>query len=152
MATQFSFRLQSLLNWKKSLEESSQMRLGKKTRELRVVEEEIQKLIQQRFESDQTLQQKMRTGIQMGEYLMYKWFGEDSYQDLLEREGKKQHRLREVARERELLTGLMKERKTLEKLKEKGAKRFIDQMEELDQKNLDERVIQSHRAPGGDAS
>jgi len=108
-------------------------------------------LIQQRLENEQTLHRKMRTGIQIGEYLIYKRFGEDSYQELVQQEGKKQHRLREVARERALLTGLMRERKILEKLKEKEFKKFLYQMEKLDQKAMDEMVIQSHRAPGGEA-
>jgi len=151
MTTKFSFRLQSLLNWKKNLEESSQMRLGEKIKQLRAQEEEIQRLIQQRLDNEQTLHRKMRTGIQIGEYLIYKRFGEDSHQELVQQEGEKQHRLREIARERELLTGFMRERKILEKLREKGFKKFLYQMEKLDQKAMDEMVIQSHRVPGEEA-
>ena len=52
---QFSFRLQTFLNWKRNLEESSQMRLAEKIKQLRIQEEEIQQLIQQRAEKDQEL-------------------------------------------------------------------------------------------------
>jgi flagellar FliJ protein len=141
----FSFGLQSLLNWKKNLEESSQMRLAEKIRQLRAQEEEIQRLIQQRLENEEKLHEKMRGGIQAGEYLIYKQFGEDSFQDLSQKEAKKQHRMREIASEREVLTGFMRERKMLEKLREKRSKTFIYQVEKLEQKDSDERVIQQYQ-------
>ncbi|MGQ9646121.1 MAG: flagellar export protein FliJ [Thermodesulfobacteriota bacterium] len=141
----YSFRLQSLLNWKRNLEESSQMRLGEMVKRLRAQEEEIEKLIQQRLENEKTLHRKMEAGIYMREYLIHKQFGEDSYQELVEQQGKKRYTLTEIARERALLTGLMRERKILEKLKERGFKKFLDEMEKQDQKCADERAIQSHR-------
>ncbi len=49
--------------------------------------------------------------------------------------------MREVEAEKKDLIALMKERKILEKLKEKQFKKFEYQMERLDQKESDERVI-----------
>ena len=137
----FSFRLQSLLNWKRSLEESSQMRLAEKIKQLKIQEEEIRLLIQQRVEKDQELNGKMRSPVNLGEYLTYKQFGEDSYYDLLRRENQKERKKGEIEGERENLVGLMKERKMLERIKEKRLKKFIYQLEKLDQKNVDEMVI-----------
>ena len=42
------------------------------------------------------------------------------------------------------MVGLMKERKMLERIKEKRLRKFIYQMEKLDQKNVDEMVIRRH--------
>jgi flagellar FliJ protein len=137
----FSFRLQSLLNWKRSLEESSQMRLAEKIKQLKIQEEEIRLLIQQRVEKDQELNEKMRSPVNLGEYLTYKQFGEDSYYDLLRREKQKERKKGEIEGERENLVGLMKERKMLERIKEKRLRKFIYQLEKLDQKNVDEMVI-----------
>ena len=67
------------------MEESSQMRLAEKIKQLKIQEEEIRQLIQQRVEKDQELNEKMRSPVSVGEYLTYKQFGEDSYNDLLEK-------------------------------------------------------------------
>jgi flagellar FliJ protein len=137
----FSFRLQTLLNWKRSLEESSQMRLAEKIKQLKIQEEEIRLLIQQRVEKNQELNEKMRSPVNVGEYLTYKQFGEDSYYDLLRKENQKERKKGEIEGERENLVGLMKERKMLERIKEKRLRKFIYQMEKSDQKNVDEMVI-----------
>lgn len=55
---QFSFRMQTLLNWKRNLEELSQMRLAEKIRQLKAQEEKIQQLIDQRLKTDQKLKEK----------------------------------------------------------------------------------------------
>ena len=140
----FSFRLQSLLNWKRNLEESSQMRLAHRIRQLKTEDEEIQQLVRRRFENDQKLNEKMRRGIEIHEYFLYKTFGEESYNDLLRREGKKKQAEKEIEEEREDLIGLMKARKKLEKLKEKRFKIFIYQMEKMDQKNIDEIFVRQY--------
>jgi flagellar FliJ protein len=137
----FSFRLQSLLNWKRSLEESSQMRLAEKIKQLKIQEEEIRLLIEQRSEKDRELNEKMRSPVNVGEYLTYKEFGEDSYYDLLGREEQKERKKGEIEGERKNLVGLMKERKVLERIKEKRLRKFIYQMEKLDQKDVDEMVV-----------
>jgi flagellar protein FliJ len=141
----FSYRLQSLLNWKKNLEEYSQMRLAEKALQLKAQEEKIQRLKQERFDLDQRLQEKMKVGVEEKEYALYKLFAEENYRNLLDMEAKKKRTQIEMEKEREQLIGLMKERKILETLKEKKLKRFVDEMEKLDQKNVDEMVIQRYK-------
>jgi flagellar FliJ protein len=141
----FSFRLQSLLNWKKNLEEDSQMRFAEKMKQLKKQEEEIQELVQRRVENDQELHRKIKKGIKLGEYLVHKQYGEDSYDDLLLRKDMGKRMEAETEGERENLIGLMKERKILEKIKEKRLKKFLDQMEKLEQKNVDEMVVQKYQ-------
>jgi hypothetical protein len=53
----------------------------------------------------------MAKGIKIGEYLIHKQFGEDSYDDLLTREGLKKRTESEIEGERKSLITLMKERK-----------------------------------------
>jgi len=121
------------------------MRLAEKIKQLEAQEEEIRRLMHQRFEMSQRLNEKMIEGIQVGEYLIYKKFTEDSYNDLLQKETKKKKTMEEVEGEREHLIVLMKERKVLEKIKEKRFKKFISQMEKLEQKSNDEMVVMKYR-------
>jgi flagellar protein FliJ len=141
----FSYRLQSLLNWKKNLEEYSQMRLAEKAMQLKAQEEKIRQLMDERFELDRTLQEKMKEGVEEKEYALYKLFAEENYRNLLDMEAKKKKTQNELEKERERLIGLMKERKILESLKEKKLKKFTYELEKLDQKNMDEMVIQKHQ-------
>ncbi len=137
----FSFRLQSLLNWKESLEEESRMGLARKSHQLRRQEEEIRELADQREENDRGLRKRMGKGLLVREYLIHKEFGEESYHDLVQMESNKKQMEQEIEEEREHLTGLMKERKILERLKEKRFKTFMNELGKLEQKNLDEGAI-----------
>ncbi len=142
----FSFRLESILSWKRNLEESSQMRLAEKMKQLKMQEEEIQILLSERFENDRRLLEKMEKGVEVGAVLVHKEFAEDRYHDLLIRVSKKKETSNEIEAERERLIGLMKERKMLERLKEKRLKKCAYQMEKLDQKANDEAVITQYRS------
>jgi flagellar FliJ protein len=144
----FHFSLQSLLNWKKNLEECSQMRLAKKKVQLQAQEEEITELMTRRRENEERLHDKVVRGIGLGEYLLHKEFDEDSFEDLLNKESQKERTQVEIEGERKVLTGFMKERKMLERLKEKGLKTFTGKMEKLEQKNADEMVLQRRCSTG----
>jgi len=144
----FHFRLQSLLNWKKNLEECSQMRLAKKKVQLQAQEEEITELMTRRRENEERLHDKVVRGIGLGEYLLHKEFDEDSFEDLLNKESQKERTQVEIEGERKVLTGFMRERKMLERLKEKGLKTFTGKMEKLEQKNADEMVLQRRCSTG----
>jgi flagellar FliJ protein len=144
----FHFRLQSLLNWKKNLEECSQMRLANKKIQLQAQEEEIQELTVRRRNNAERLQEKIGSGVGLGDYLLHKEFDEDSFVDLLNKESRKERTQVEIEAEREVLTGFLKERKMLERLREKGFKVFAETMRKLDQKNADELVLQRRRSSG----
>ena len=142
----FVFKLQGLLNWKKNLEELSQMRLAEKLKQLQVEEEEIQGLIEQRSAYYLELQEKSVRGLKAAEYLIYQHYFERSLQDLLLREEKKKITLREAEAEREKLVALTKQRKILEKLKEKRLKKFMYESEREERSKNDERVISRYRS------
>jgi flagellar protein FliJ len=146
MAMRFSFRLETVLNWKRSLEEISQLKLSQKVRQFREQEAAIGRLTGERLAGDRQLIQRCQGGIEATEYLFNKEFAEESYRELLSREDEKRSTLREIDQERESLVSLMKERKILEKLKEKKLKEFTDRIEKSDQKAMDERsVVQSRQ-------
>jgi flagellar FliJ protein len=141
----FHFPLQTLLNWKRSLEEHSQMKLAEMAARLRAQEEEIEKLTLKRLRYEQKLKEKFQGGIQAGEYTLYRQFGEDSRRELFSQEERRRKILREMERERETLVSLTKEKKILEKLKEKQFRKFKYEAEKADQKTVDEITILKHQ-------
>jgi len=105
---------------------------------LKAQEEEIEKLILQRLACEQKLKEKSEQGIPAGEYLLFKQFGEESRKELISKEDEKRRILREIDQEREELLALTKEKKTLERLKEKQLKEFRSRLEKAEQKRADE--------------
>jgi flagellar FliJ protein len=136
-----SFRLQTLLNWKKGLEEQSRIILARKIEELKKKEEEIQKLIYKRLNYYQELNKKLKEGIQSEEYIIYQNFDMQSYEDLVVQKAYKNDKENEVEEERRKLVNLIKERKILERLKEKKLRKMIYQQEKNEQKLIDEVTI-----------
>jgi flagellar protein FliJ len=142
----FSFRLETVLNWKKSLEEISQMKLSGMLRELNEQEAAIRRLAEDRRAADRRLTGNCGSGLAASEYVGYKEFAEGNLIELIAKQNEKALILQRIERERESLISLMKARKILEKLKEKKWMQFNDQMKRSDQKAMDERsVIQARR-------
>jgi flagellar FliJ protein len=143
----FVFKLQALLNWKKNLEELSQMRLADRLKYLQTQEEEIKNLRNQRSAYAQEMNERSLRGLKTGEYLTYQQYFEKSYKDLILKEEKKKHTIREIEMEREKLIAFTKQRKILEKLKEKKLERFRYQAEREEQIKNDERAIRRYQSP-----
>ncbi len=140
----FSFTLQSLLNWKESLEEESRLNVARKKILLKRQEEEIQELMNRREKNDRELHQRMGKGLSIEDFLVYKQFGEKSYDDLVQLRMKRRETEEKIEEERVRLVGLMKERKILEKLKERRMNAFRNEMEKQEQKQLDEMALRSY--------
>jgi flagellar FliJ protein len=143
----FSFPLQTLLNWKRSLEEHSQMRLAEMSTRLRAKEREIERLTLKRLSYERALKEKTGQGVAAGEYVLYKLFSEESLRELLFKEEEKRRTIREIEKERAELLALTKEKKTLEKLKEKRLKNFFVRMEKAEQKENDEISTMKYKPP-----
>ena len=137
----FTFSLQALLNWKRSLEEYSQLKLSEMATRLRAKEEEIERLTLKRLSYEQKLREKVVQGILAGEFTLYRQFGEESRKDLLSQEERKRTILREMDRERVKLLALTKEKRILEKLKGKQLRKFMYETDRADQKAIDEMTI-----------
>ena len=114
------------------------MRLAEVVTRLRAQEQEIEKLTLKRLSYEQKLKEKSNQGIGGGEYILYKQFTEDSRRDLFSKEERKRGTLKEIDKEREKLIALTREKKILEKLKEKQFKDFMCQEEKAEQKQNDE--------------
>jgi flagellar FliJ protein len=142
----FVFKLQALLNWKKNLEELSQMRLADKLKHLKTQEEEIQSLINHRSAYSQEINELSLKGLKVGEYVTYQQYFEESYRDLILKEAKKRLTIQEIEVERGNLIAFTKERKILEKLKEKRLKKYMYQLEKEDQIKNDERAIRRYQS------
>jgi flagellar FliJ protein len=137
----FPFSLQPLLDWKRNLEEVAQIRLAAKTTLLKAQEEEIERLTLSRLAREEELRKKISRGIPAPEYVLYKRFAEESLAELRIRENQKRETLREIEKDREKLVQLSKEKKILERLKEKKRKAFLYEAEKNEQKKNDEMVI-----------
>jgi flagellar export protein FliJ len=114
------------------------MRLAGLMTRLKAQEESIERLTLQRLASEQKLKEKSEQGIRAGEYLLFKQFAEASRRDLFSQEDEKRRTLREIDEERRKLLAVTKEKKTLEKLKEKQSKEFLSRLEKAEQKRADE--------------
>ena len=137
----FVFRLQTLLNWKRTLEELSQMKLSQKTKRLRDHEEDIQRVIDLRMSTGQRLQNMIQEPITASEFLIYKWYEEACYGEIRSKEEEKGLLVREIESEKKELVAFMREKKVLERLEEKEGKKFDLQMEKMDQKEIDEEAV-----------
>jgi flagellar FliJ protein len=145
MTMRFPFSLQPLLDWKRNLEEVAQIRLTGKITLLKSQEKEIENLTLKRLAYEEELRNKISQGITGREYVLYKQFAEESRADLKIKEQKKRETAQEIERDREKLIQLSKEKKVLERLKEKKQKSFLYQMEKGEQKRNDEMVITRYR-------
>ena len=145
----FRFSLQPLLNWKRSLEDQSQMRLAGLMTRLKTQEEEIERLTLQRLASEQKLKEKSEQGIRAGEYLLFKQFADESRKELISQEDEKKRILGEIDQERKNLLALTKEKKTLERLKEKQFKEFLSRLEKAEQKRVDETTTLKYQPRSG---
>jgi len=121
------------------------MRLAEMLTRLRAQEQEIEKLTLKRLSYEQKLKEKSHRGIGGGEYALYQQFAEDSRRDLSSKEEKKREILQEIDKEREKLIALTKQKKILEKLKEKQFKNFLRQEEKAQQKRDDEMATMKYQ-------
>ena len=137
----FTYPLQALLNWKRSLEDYSQLKLAEMATRLKAQEEEIEKLTLKRLSYEQKLEEKAGQGILAGEFSLYRQFGEESRKELLSQEERKRNILQEMDRERGKLLALTKEKKILERLKEKQFQKISYETGRADQKAIDEITI-----------
>jgi flagellar FliJ protein len=140
----FSFSLQKILNWKRSLEEQAQILLAQKCEELKRQEKEIQKLIQRRIHQAKELEEKLKKGLKGAEFTLYHQFNEWFYRDILERKISKLIKEQEVESERKNLIKLMTERKILEKLRDKRLKETAYHQDKEEQKFVDELSVRKH--------
>lgn len=140
----FSFRLQSLLNYRRSLEDLAQIRLTERLQTLALQEDRIRHLNQVREAGQQIFRQKTEEPARVNELFFYLDFQERSYEQLQGLEEGREKLRGEVQRERERLLALTKDRKILEKLKERQQRVFWKDLDWKERKQIEDLVVQRH--------
>jgi flagellar protein FliJ len=144
LAVKFAFELESLLTWKINLEELAQMRLADRVAALRVQEDTIRCLAESRRTHGEDFRRRQKEGLRPGEYLLYSQFMEGSYRSLQVLEEQKKDLVRAVDEERDRLLIVTREKKILERLKEKKHRAFVTLVAKQEQNVLDERTVLRH--------
>lgn len=142
----FIFRLESILNWKKALEQQCRLILAQKMEELRRQDEIIREIIKERLDKNRELEEKLDEGTKIEEYLLYKEYNEQKFEDLLKQEKAKIYKEYEVEKEKHNLIQIIKDRKILDKLRERKLKKFIYQEGRNNQKLIDELTIRKYNS------
>ncbi len=123
------------------------MRLAAQVSRLRNQEDELQKLLHRRLSLAEELKKRVSRGMAIPEYVLYQQFAEASRQELITKEEERREIKKELEAERENLIQLSKEKKTLDRLKERRLKDYLYQQEKNEQKQNDAMVVARYRPP-----
>lgn len=140
MAT--TFRLQTLLNYRKNLEELSQIRLAERQQDLFRQEERLEHLRESRAACYREFNHRAAEPAPLGELAFYLEYQDLSHDRLgVLDEGRKKI-LAELDQERDRLMALTKDRKILEKLKENQQRDLEKAVNRKERKELENLVVQ----------
>jgi flagellar protein FliJ len=140
----FSFRLQSLLNYRRSLEDLAQIRLTERLSALSLQETRIRDLTGLRAACRQAFQEKAVEPAPVNELVFYLDFQERSFEQLNRLTEGREKIQGEVQRERERLLSLTRDRKILEKLRENQQKGFLQNLDRQERKEVEDLVVQRY--------
>lgn len=142
------FRLHTVLSYRRTLENRAQERLVR-------AREEEERLLRE-MEREQTrlrdlcmeFEDKKKQGINVGEVLVYQNHLHQVRNLIAQRESELQSARDDVARKERDLSRASRERKLLEKLKEKQDRRYRQYLEDKEKKELDEIAVLFHERGG----
>jgi len=142
------FRLHTVLSYRRTLENRAQERLVR-------AREEEERLLGE-TEREQTrlrglcmeFEDKKRQGMNAGEVLVYQNHLYRMRNLIAQKESELQSARQEVARKKRELSQASRERKLLEKLKEKQDSRYLQYLEDKEKKELDEIAVLFHERGG----
>ena len=142
------FRLHTVLSYRRTLENRAQERLVR-------AREEEERLLRE-MEREQTrlrdlcmeFEDKKRQGMNVGEVLVYQNHLHRVRSLIAQRESELQSARNDVARKKGELSRASRERKLLEKLKEKQDRRYTQYLEDEEKKELDEIAVLFHERGG----
>jgi flagellar protein FliJ len=138
----FSFRLQALYHWRKNLEELSQLRLAGHLLSLAGQEERMENLREKRAAYEGECREKACQGASINDLVLYLDFFDDSFRQWEVLGEERKRTLAIIEAERRKLTDLSRERKILEKLKERQFKKYLVDQEKKERKATDDLVVQ----------
>jgi flagellar protein FliJ len=140
----FSFRLQSLLNYRRSLEDLAQIRLSERLRAYSLQEDRIRDLAERREACQSAFRVKTGEPTPVNELVFYLDFQDRSFEQLNRLEEGREKLKSEVQREREKLLSSTRDRKILEKLKEQQQKEFLQDLDRKERKQAEDLVVQRY--------
>ena len=138
----FKFRFESVLKYKKILEEQKQIALAKHINKISECKQNIENLINEIAIQGNNLKEQTNKGIRADEIIMFQDYINKLLNDKKNNEFNLQKLESEKVKKQEELTEAMKERKIYDKLKEKDFEQYTIDLRKEEAKQIDETVIQ----------
>ncbi|MCG8549734.1 MAG: flagellar export protein FliJ [Desulfobacterales bacterium] len=134
----FQFRLQSLLKYKRHLEQAAKQDMAKAVADVLACEQRITQLQQERISATDQLDILVEKGIGAGQFNRYRQFITAIDQTIILERNKKTELAKILDAKREILKQKTIEKKSLERLREKQEREYAHEMLRDEQKDLDE--------------
>ncbi len=141
----FRFRFQSVLNYRKRLVEERQMALALAQQRLLQLRQEIQELRERREALAARIQAELSGSLQVAQVRVHYAYLDWLDARLRELEQALEAAERSVEEQRRALEEALKRRKTLEKLREKDRRVFVEELERRERLILDDLGVARHR-------
>jgi flagellar FliJ protein len=137
----FSFRLDSILNYRNYLEKKAQRNLVNAINEYRGLGREIERLSKKRIEIAGKCSEEGLRGMDVPKYHIYRFFLQKVTDDLERANMSLEKTEEKIKKKKAVLKGESIKKKTLETLKDLQLKKYMLRLETEEQKKLDELVI-----------
>lgn len=134
----FQFKLQSLLNYKKHLEEMARQEMARAVADVNACQEQIQSLGQTRKDAGKRLERLVEKGIGAAEFKLHNGFLSIVDQMIIEERQRKVRLEKVLDEKRSMLTKRTIDKKAMERLWERRAQEYTQEMLREEQKALDE--------------
>ena len=134
----FQFKLQSLLKYKRHLEQVAKQEMAKTVADIQTCEQRITGLQKDRISATDQLESQVEKGMGAGRFNRYTEFITALDQSIILERNKKNELEKILGDKREALKQRTIEKKSLERLREKQAREYTHEMIREEQKSLDE--------------
>jgi flagellar FliJ protein len=139
------FRLHTVLNYRQRLQDKAQERLVRAKEEEDRIRMEMEREQERLREMCRRFETRKKEGISVREVLVYQNHIGHIRNRLAQLDGELQSAQQEVARKERELRRASREKKLLEKLKEKQDHRYVQFLEDREKKELDEVAVLFHK-------
>jgi flagellar FliJ protein len=140
----YKFNLEPLLNYRRYQEEILQKELADYRKHLSEAQHKLKSIKQKQRKCFRELHQRQKRDGTVSDLIMYIRYIERLAADFDDQKRRVDLAKKRFNQKREELVEMMKKRKTLEKLKEKGAKAFEQKMLKTDRNFMDEVAAKQH--------
>jgi flagellar FliJ protein len=134
----FEFKLQSLLNYKKHLEEMARQEMARAAADVNACEQRIRELGEERENAVTSIEKLVEDGVDAQAFKMYHGFVAALEQSITEEWQRKVALDKVLDEKRSVLKQRTIDKKAMERLRERRADEFMKEMLREEQKGLDE--------------